>query len=242
MLVEFFNENISGNVIDVRMTAQKAISLIMIRYEMIFNYLSAQLIKVIVERADVVCEPIYRCTVNIPNEEKVSWQIFSGERNSLPNNMVIVIWKWNKKEDIFYYRHLKDVEPKTQNKFPHVHAYVHVCSRDEMKRVFVKLMLLDEILLSGINLEERKKSDFEKVHWNEIEVYRSYDWGMVTGAWNRLKQNLQIEAITEDIGTLLMEMVNRSSYKENSHLTFDYPYPVEDYINKIIYGEESHVL
>ena len=111
-----------------------------------------------------------------------------------------------------------------------------------MKRVFVKLMLLDEILLSGINLEERKKSDFEKVHWNEIEVYRSYDWGMITGAWNRLKQNLQIEAITEDIGTLLMEMVNRSSYKENSHLTFDYPYPVEDYINKIIYGEESHVL
>lgn len=26
-------------------------------------------------------------------------------------------------------------------------------------------------------------------------------------------------------------------YKENFHLIFDYPYPVEDYIKKMIYGE-----
>lgn len=86
-------------------------------------------------------------------------------------------------------------------------------------------------------MEERKKSDFEKVDWNEIEIYRSYDWGMITGAWNRIKKNLQIEAITEDIDVFLMKVINYSSYKENFHLTFDYPYPVEDYIKKMIYGE-----
>lgn len=80
-----------------KMDARKTISFIMIRYEMIFNYLSGQIIKIIFEQQGVVCEPIYRCTLNIPNKEKVSWQIFSDERNFYAKNMVIVIWKWNKK-------------------------------------------------------------------------------------------------------------------------------------------------
>ena len=237
MLSRFLKENISGNIIDIKMDARKTISFIMIRYEMIFNYLSGQIIKIIFEQQGVVCEPIYRCTLNIPNKEKVSWQIFSDERNFHAQNMVIVIWKWNKKEDIFNYRHLKGVSPKTQDKLPHLHAQVHICSREEIQNIFAKLALLDKILFSGINLEERKKSDFEKVDWNEIEIYRSYDWGMITGAWNRIKKNLQTEAITEDIDVFLMKVINCSSYKENFHLTFDYPYPVEDYIKKMIYGE-----
>lgn len=64
-----------------KMDARKTISFIMIRYEMIFNYLSGQIIKIIFKQQGVVCEPIYRCTLNIPNKEKVSWQIFSDERN-----------------------------------------------------------------------------------------------------------------------------------------------------------------
>ena len=239
MLAKFLKENISGNIVDIKMDAKKTISLVMIRYEMIFNYLSDQMIKIIFKRPGIICEPIYRCTLNIPNKEKVSWQIFSDERNLAANHMVIVIWKWNKKEDIFYYRHLNGITPKAQDKFPHLHAHVHVCSRKEMQNIFAKLTLLDKILISGINLEERKKSDFEKVHWNEIEIYRSYDWGMIKGAWNRLKQNLQAEAITEDIDTFLMKIINCSSYQENFQLIFDYPYPVEDYIYKMIYGEES---
>lgn len=237
MLSRFLKENISGNIIDIKMDARKTISFMMIRYEMIFNYLSGQIIKIIFKQQGIVCEPIYRCTLNIPNKEKVSWQIFSDERNFHAKNMVIVIWKWNKKEDIFNYRHLKGVSPKTKDKFPHLHAQVHICSREEIQNIFAKLALLDKILFSGINLEERKKSDFEKVDWNEIEIYRSYDWGMITGAWNRIKKNLQTEAITEDIDVFLMKVINCSSYKENFHLTFDYPYPVEDYIKKMIYGE-----
>lgn len=236
MLTKFLKENISGNIIDIKMDAQRAISLIMIKYEMLFNYLSEQTTRIIFEQSSVICEPVYRCTMNIPNEKKISWQIFSDERNLQPNNMIIIIWEWDKKDDILYYRHLKSAGDKTQDELPYLHAYVHVCSKDEMQKVFTKLILLDNIILSGIHLGERKRSDFENIHWNEIEIYRSYDWGMVTGAWNRIKQNLQIETITEEIGTFLKEIVKCSSYKESSHLIFDYPYPVEDYIYKIIYG------
>lgn len=91
MLSRFLKENISGNIIDIKMDARKTISFIMIRYEMIFNYLSGQIIKIIFKQQGVVCEPIYRCTLNIPNKEKVSWQIFSDERNFYAKNMVIVV-------------------------------------------------------------------------------------------------------------------------------------------------------
>lgn len=47
MLSRFLKENISGNIIDIKMDARKTISFIMIRYEMIFNYLSGQIIKII---------------------------------------------------------------------------------------------------------------------------------------------------------------------------------------------------
>ena len=241
MLAKFLKENISGNIIDIKMDAQRAISLVMIKHEMIFNYLSDQITRIIFEQSSIICEPVYRYTMNIPNERKISWQIFSDERNLQPNNMIIVIWEWNKKDDILHYRHLKGAGDKTQDEFPHLHAYVHVCSKDEMQKVFTKLIRLDDIISSGIHLGERTRSDFEKTHWNEIEIYRSYDWGMVTGAWNRLKQNLQIETITKDIDIFLEKIVNFSSYKRDLHLIFDYPYPVEDYIYKIIYGEKHFI-
>lgn len=239
MVAKLLKENISGNVPDISMDNKGAISLIMIRYEMIFNYLSEHIGKIIFKNLDVVCEPIYRYVKNIPNDEKISWQIFSDERELPSQKMVIVIWVWNKKEDVIHWRRSKSEKGtgKLQDEFPCLRAYVHVCGKDEMQTVFAKLMVLDDMIASGIRLEERKEIDVSKGSWNEIEVYRSYDWGQVEGAWNRLKQNIQMEAITEDIGEFLMEMVNRSPYKEDSQLIFDYPYPVEDYICRVIYNE-----
>ncbi len=237
MLTEFLKQNISGNVTGINMDNKKVISLIMIKHEMVFNYLSEHIEKIIFTNHHVVCELIYRYVKNIPNERKISWQIFSDERNLPFRKMVIVIWLWNKKEDMVNYRRSKakkDTGTKFKNKFPCLHSYVHVCDENEMQNVFVKLALLDNLIASGIHLGERREIDFPNVAWNEIEVYRSYDWGQVEGAWNRLKENVQIETITESIGELLMEIVNRSSYKEDAQLTFDYPYPVEDYIYKVI--------
>ena len=236
----FMQENISGNVTAISMDNKKVIPLVMIRYEMIFNYLSEHIEKIIFADRDVVCEPIYRFVKNIPNERKVSWQIFSDERDWSSEKMVIVIWAWNKKEDMIRCRRLqleKDTGIKFQDNFPCLRAYVHVCDKDEMQTVFAKLALLDNLIASGIHLEDRRKIDLLKVPWNEIEVYRSYDWGQVEGAWNRVKQNVQIETVTEEIGEFLMEMVNGSLYKEDSRLIFDYPYPVEEYIYRVIYGE-----
>ena len=50
MLAKFLKENISGNIVDIKMDAKKTISLVMIRYEMIFNYLSDQMTKIIFKR------------------------------------------------------------------------------------------------------------------------------------------------------------------------------------------------
>ena len=47
MLERFMQENISGNVTAIGMDNKNAIPLIMIRYEMIFNYLSEQIGKII---------------------------------------------------------------------------------------------------------------------------------------------------------------------------------------------------
>ena len=245
MLTKFLKESISGNVTAISVDNKKVISLIMVRYEMIFNYLSEHIEKIIFTNHDVVCEPIYRCVKNIPNERKVSWQIFSDERDLSSKKMVIVIWVWNKKEDMMNYRRLKsekDAKIKLLDESPCLHADVHVCDKDEIQNVFSKLALLDNLIASGINLEERRKADFSKVPWNEIEVYRSYDWGQVEGVWNRLKQNVEIEAIADDIGEFLVQIANGSLYQEDSQLIFDYPYPIEDYINSVICGRKLGIL
>lgn len=85
MLTKFLKENISGNIIDIKMDAQRAISLIMIKYEMLFNYLSEQTTKIIFEQSSVVCEPVYRCTMNIPNEKRFRGKSFrmSGIYNQI---------------------------------------------------------------------------------------------------------------------------------------------------------------
>ena len=241
MLERFMQENISGNVTAISMDNKNAIPLIMIRYEMIFNYLSEQIGKIIFTNHDAVCEPIYRYVKDIPDERKVSWQIFSDERNLPSKKMVIVIWVWDKKEDIIRYRRVKSEQEtgiELQDEFLCLRAYVHVCDKDEMQNVFAKLALLDNLIASGIHLGERRKIDFPKVHWNEIEVYRAYDWGQVEETWNRLKQNVQVAAITEEIGEFLTEMVKGSLYEEDSELVFDYPYPVEEYVHKVIYGRK----
>lgn len=97
MLSRFLKENISGNIMDIKMDARKTISFIMIRYEMIFNYLSGQIIKIIFKQQGVVCEPIYRCTLNIPNKEKFLGKYFRMREISTPKTWLLLFGNGIKK-------------------------------------------------------------------------------------------------------------------------------------------------
>lgn len=237
MLDRIIKKSISGNVTDINLDAKKVIPLLMIRNESIFNYLSDEAVKIIFKDADFVCEPIYKYTKNIPNQKKISYQIFADDRNLLASKLIIVVWEWNKAKDILDYKVRKNkkiFKNINQYCFPHIHSYVHVCSKQEKKEMTDELFYLDKHISSGIVLKDRDEKDYENVPWNEIEIYRSYDWGLIRTAWNKLKENLFIENISEKISEDVLRIIQCSSYQEQHELTFDYPYPIEDYFYKII--------
>ena len=237
MFNEYLKSNMSGNIIGVEADAKKVIPLAMIRYKAIYDYLSQQLASVIFKASGVVCEPIFKYSKNIPSQYEISWQVYSKEREMPFSNMVIILWKWNKLQDISRQKHFKCSEStgiNAYNQYPNLKVGVHCCSKLEIKEIQMLLTDFDQILDKGIRLKERGKKGIKEIKWNEIDIFRSYDWGQISCAWNRSKVNGEIEVAAESLEKALFHLLNQPCNTNNEKLVFDYPYPVDDYI-KIVY-------
>lgn len=237
MFNEYLKRNMSGNIIGIETDAKRVIPLAMIRYKAIYDYLSQQLARVIFKTSGVVCEPIFKYSKNMPGQHEISWQVYSEKREIPFSNMVIILWKWNKLQDASRQKHFKYSEStgiNAYNQYPDLKVGVHCCSKPEIKEIQMLLTDFDQILDKGILLKDRDKKGIKEIKWNEIDIFRSYDWGQISCAWNRYKVNGKIEVAAESLEKALFHLLNQPCNTNNEKLVFDYPYPVDDYI-KIVY-------
>lgn len=202
-MIEHYPVN-SGNAENIIENICLPCSLVMIRYEELFDYYAEEPCSLTIQKKAGCKDEKFYCVFRVRtwNDRNGSnaWTIYSKDRKDF-NNIILRKVYWDMEEDKKYAKdHVKDDRIQVLHAWPRISTYNQYCKKKYTDKLRRNMQKLDKIMENGFLLYE---TDKEKEQWREIEILRRYDWGQVHFTWDRSMRNA---AVIKRIRKLIREI------------------------------------
>ena len=223
-----------GNADRISVICSAVHPILFVRHEALVEFLSEDPqfvnVKVDLNHDNIVMEQVLRMR-KWKQTGLESWQIYSGNRSLGQGEIFPIVirrLKWTKDTDI-----LKNTDKEKRNiqlqSWPEVdivNIYVELTSDAALLESIDKL---DSKLTKGVKISE---SCDKKHDWNNIEIMRLYEWGMLNFIWSNEKQHQEIEASIEELTEQLLHIRETDRVPE---MVMDFSIDPEEF-KKIVIG------
>lgn len=209
------------NALIINTISSPVIKLSMIRYEILFDFLSEEpnVIAVKKKNKNIVClEQIFRTRKWGNNTSSSSLSIYSSEREwefynqkckNLENGIVIREVNWDMKSDVDKIRNCSKMEKsKLLQAWPKIDTKNYWIKRSDCSKLIKNLIDFDHIIKHNV-LTNRKDTS---VNWNNIEIKRLFNWGSIHNIWSPQKENFEIERQIAKIKKCAEDMIKKIDY------------------------------
>ena len=206
----------------------------MFRYEAITSFCIEQLalVHVIEKEGDekTTCELIFRFMVDIPNNNMISYSLFSNQREDFNEEVCFVIRKliWKKRKDIDQIKNHPEKRNEFLSQLPCIDESYVVKNRQESTKIIQLVSEIDALTGSGVNVSLRKQEEkTQELVFKDIEWLRRYNWGETRTCWGMSMKHIGIEkrivSLMDDFNIELDNYISKV-YR----IEFDYIVPVEN--------------
>lgn len=173
-------------------------------------------------------ERILRVLIRVPNRRVESWAVFRPEREwqddhgePVETPCVLRHSTWDIKAD-------RLSEPWKSGKGPTVFTKTRHVAEDHCRALAQQFTHLDSILVSGVQIETSSRS-YDEIKWQEISIYRAFDWGVTDMTWHFSRRNLQAELAAFDLARSIEETIDKGPHGSVWKMTM--PYPPSPYLH-----------
>jgi hypothetical protein len=219
-----------GNASKINEVCYSVSNIPMIRYETLVDFCINEpaLIHVFKNNTDnkIICEPILKLIVDVPNEHLRAFTVYSDERESFSKDCCMVLRQifWDKQSDINELKQFPEKRTEFLTSWPSIISK-NIVFR-ENRRLVEMLEKIDKIINHGIILENRAES--EVLSWRDIEIMRRYEWGEIRNSWGTSMQNLQVEKQIFNLADNLFLEIDKEQPMVNK-IELDYRFPIDLY-------------
>ena len=188
-MAEYYPVN-SGNAEHILENICLPCSLVMIKYEELFDYYAEEPYSLTVQKKAGCKNEKFYCVFRVRtwNDKNGSnaWTIYSKGRKNF-NNIILRKVHWDMEEDKKYAKeHIKDERTQVLRAWPRISTYHKNYKKKNTDKLRKTMQKLDEIMENGFLLHETDKAGEQ---WREIEILRHYDWGQVHVTWDTSMRN-----------------------------------------------------
>lgn len=216
-----YTDNLT-NALIINNISSPVIQLSMIRYEVLFDFLSEEPNVINVKKKEndnVVClEQIFRTRRWGNNTSSSSLSIYSSEREwesyeqkceNFEGEIVIREVNWDMKSDVAKIKSCSKMEKsKMLQAWPKVNTKNYWIRISECNEIIKSLIDFDNAIKN--NVLTNREDTF--VDWKNIEIKRLFNWGCIHSIWSPQKENLEIEAKIAKIKKCAKDIIEKIDY------------------------------
>lgn len=221
--MEYIYEKKMTNASMLNDICSPVIQLGMIRYEVLFDFLSEEpnIINITRKKDDEVdcMEQIFRTRRWGNNTISSSLSIFSTEREwgdyeqrykDFEKGIVIREVIWDMKADVEKIKNCSKMDRKEMlQAWPKVYSNNYWINMNDCKEIIHCLINLDKSVYNNVALVERNDT---VLNWKNFEIRRLFDWGCIHNIWSPQKVNIEIEEKVLNIEKSVKNIIEKVDY------------------------------
>ena len=238
-LVKEHTAQILSNAQTSKESCRGIIKLPLLRYEAIADFYLCQPAQIRVklnesEELDIF-EQIFRIRTWLKNRYMASWSIFSNTRDLQDeDNMGLVLRNciWDRSSDMNKVRNTDNKETLLHS-WPNIICVSNYIPFESSTKFGLQMKKMDNAISEGIKVVPRK-NELNK-EWNQIEVYRQFNWGGSHSIWDITMEDFKIEKEIEDL-ILQFKETMKVNKVQVYQMEFDYLFP-PDIFKDLVCGD-----